>query len=773
MHALRFWVASLLLAVSSCRCGGGLTTIEPPSLRVADRLTVPDAFLGYSTSSSLEVTNVGAPVTVTLELQPPFSVDRSTLMLGTGVTERVQITFTPTAAGPARGTLALGTLAQVEVTSTGLQPPVCMAMDTCRRSALDVALGQCVETFLPVGAECSTRCITMGACDARQQCVGQARQCDDGDACTVDACDESAGCVSSPRTCQAPANPCQEAFCDPASGCGVRDLQDGTVCGRDDCLATHTDVCIAGSCVSRPRPALARCTNRWVPQLPHPNSFIAFDHRRARLVTIDWSNRETWELQGSTWFHRTPLARPASVYGPMFWNPRRQRVQLFSETTLWEWDGLTWLSSAVPAPPVALGLPWEGAWDEARGVLVVSGRATVAQPSTCEWDGVRWSACSPTGHTVRAMTWDPSGNRVIAIGSSPGAGPGTFGWRGSWQRLASGPGDCSLSPDPLRTRVVASCAHVGLADAGTGGTWEWDGGVWSRVSAMPASRVAAQTWDPGSQRTLAFTGEVSAWDGTQWTVVAASSVPTAPSGASTLGWDPVSGRLLLFDRGLVTWARTDGGWSQLTPFGGSLPHALATDTARSRLVLVRTSGLMEWDGQQWVDAGVRGPPLRSGFKAVFDESRRQLVLLGNQSDAGLDSRSTWLLDGGWVLAAVDTQDPMLQTAAFEPSSGTIVATFASLDAGVASVSSWSWNGSVWSRRFASPLLLEATWDPTRQRLLAYDPYTPATLEWTGAGWVTSTIAGTPEGTAQLPSMAFDSSARQMTLWNGAIWVLLP
>lgn len=114
----------------------------------------------------------------------------------------------------------------------------------------------CVIAAAPDGAACEDACLTGASCRAGR-CVGDARSCDDRDACTVDLCASDTGCTHAARVCPAPADPCRVARCDPQAGCVESDVADGTACGTSDCALAH--VCIAGACVQRPVPASAAC----------------------------------------------------------------------------------------------------------------------------------------------------------------------------------------------------------------------------------------------------------------------------------------------------------------------------------------------------------------------------------------------------------------------------------------------------------------------------------------------------------------------------------
>lgn len=123
------------------------------------------------------------------------------------------------------------------------EPVQCVPKDECHTAHCDMTLG-CVDVpklLVPPNA-----CQTV-TCEPGTGLVYEDRNCDTGDACLIGGCSPASGCTSTPidcetdnicqvnercengectwdeRDCPEPENPCQEAFCDPEDGCGVRD----------------------------------------------------------------------------------------------------------------------------------------------------------------------------------------------------------------------------------------------------------------------------------------------------------------------------------------------------------------------------------------------------------------------------------------------------------------------------------------------------------------------------------------------------------------------
>lgn len=256
---------ALLAMLGLLSCRGEALSEAAATLEVNPREVVfGPAWVGERTRAEVELRNTGrAPLNVSLELPPPFSVEPSLTLAG-GEARRVELVLVPESAGPLAAALSLRTVAQqleVAVSAEAAQTPTCPVRE-CHVTTFDPASGTCLDEPLPEGTGCgaSNACLEGGRCEAGV-CVGRARDCDDENACTVDACDVAVGCRHDDVTsaCPAPADPCLAARCDPVTGCGAAPVADGTSCGENDC--TTARVCMAGTCVTRAAPEGSTCAS--------------------------------------------------------------------------------------------------------------------------------------------------------------------------------------------------------------------------------------------------------------------------------------------------------------------------------------------------------------------------------------------------------------------------------------------------------------------------------------------------------------------------------
>lgn len=246
------------IAVSACR--GAEVSVVADELLVPESVDCADAFIGFSTQCLVPLENRSRrPVTVALSASGPFELETNEVVLQAGDQRDVRVLFRPQVEGEVTAQLEVGTPARtVSLRGVGRRPLECPSMSDCVARVFDASTGSCVERPASDGTSCGSlsQCVVNGRCVAGE-CVGEARSCDDRNACTTDACDAMTGCTHEAVVCAAPANPCLTAVCNAVTGCGTEPVVDGTSCGENDCENAH--VCVAGSCVVRPSPMGSTC----------------------------------------------------------------------------------------------------------------------------------------------------------------------------------------------------------------------------------------------------------------------------------------------------------------------------------------------------------------------------------------------------------------------------------------------------------------------------------------------------------------------------------
>jgi hypothetical protein len=249
-------LATLVLSLIACR-GPSLSGAdgEVSFARAAQHLG--DAWVGVEVSARVVVQNHGrSELPVSWEVPEGFTVDLLPLSLPSGDTE-LTVRFAHREPGLYKGILRVkaerSPASSIVLSALSLELPACNAPGPCSTWTFDLALGECVETVAPDGMSCDagSHCVLDATCQ-QGRCVGTARTCDDGNACTLNTCNALTGCEFPPAPPCPGDGKCGLGVCHPSTGCSTVPAQDGTVCGQVACDAA--EVCIGGACVIRDPP---------------------------------------------------------------------------------------------------------------------------------------------------------------------------------------------------------------------------------------------------------------------------------------------------------------------------------------------------------------------------------------------------------------------------------------------------------------------------------------------------------------------------------------
>jgi N-acetylneuraminic acid mutarotase len=249
----------------------------------------------------------------------------------------------------------------------------------------------------------------------------------------------------------------------------------------------------------------------------------------------------------------------------------------------WVWNGGRWTDQAVPGPSARYGAsvaPFNGA------IVMFGGSTTVENipNDTWEWGGTAWSklsiAGSPDGPTVAL------GRSIVLVGDLTDAGSaGTWTWDGRIWTLHNVPG-----PSPRSQPAIATAGGTIVLFGGGRGegllddTWTWDGASWTqhnvpgpspRGGASAAGLNGGVVLFGGLDSNNNSLGDTWTWDGTRWT---AQNV-AGPAARWDTAMATLNGTVLLF-----------GGANENS--GGFL--GVFDDT-------------WVWDGTTWTQQNVIGP----------------------------------------------------------------------------------------------------------------------------------------------------------------------
>jgi hypothetical protein len=202
---------------------------------------------GAVSTRSVEVDNRSKrALALTASTAAPFSTAATVAVPG-GSSLWLDVALSSEELGPVRGELGLSSSGRTLTVTLDAEviDVTCAATSACRVARFDPLILSCVEDVAANGSPCADACLDAASCQGGV-CVGNARRCDDGDACTVDSCAPAIGCLHEARQCPGDGNACHVAVCSPQTGCGIDLAGDGTACGAADC--STAEICLAGAC---------------------------------------------------------------------------------------------------------------------------------------------------------------------------------------------------------------------------------------------------------------------------------------------------------------------------------------------------------------------------------------------------------------------------------------------------------------------------------------------------------------------------------------------
>ncbi len=397
--------------------------------------------------------------------------------------------------------------------------------------------------------------------------------------------------------------------------------------------------------------------------------------------------------------------------------------------------------------------------------------------SSCRTETLRWApipTAPPTAVDLPSVAYDAARKRIVMFGGR------TF--------------DANLNNIPIDS------------------TFEWNGSGWGRLatSGGPVARWGAgMVYDSVRRRIVLFAGQGAQpsafgdtweWDGKQWRLLTTAHSPPLRGqfgmaydsrrkvtviygGFTPLGLSKAAG---LDD----TWEFDGVDWKQIPVSGPPklAGHSLAYDPHRGVIVLAGgvdptamtqtpSQDTWEYDGTAWKKIATTAPTGLWNFGMAYDRISQKLIAYGGQTDLVTYIAQTYSYDGTTWTTLGQTTPGTLSGAALvaDPLAGRVVMFGGQTTLGTTSAQTWLWNGSSWS-----PAAAQFTPTPRMDMGVAYDPLqrvawmfggidangsTNAMWSYDGLVWKDAT-PGTGPQARDLPLMAYDVREQRTVMFGG-------
>jgi hypothetical protein len=299
-------------------------------------------------------------------------------------------------------------------------------------------------------------------------------------------------------------------------------------------------------------------------------------------------------------------------------------------------------------------------------------------------------------------------------------------------------------------------------------TWTYAGSAWT-ARTLPARSPSAFSettceYDAAHGRVILWSGDTQlSWQWTPRREWEQLSIPPAdivgPGQASA--YDSKRRVVVILGRDITngdkmeTWelgegdpigAEAGGEWNEVltsTTPSTRVYHGMAYDAARAQVVMFGShaaGSTWTYDGSNWTEHTVVGPPPRAYPRLAYDARRERVVLFGGSGmPSGLLLADTWEWDGtSWTerTPAMSPAGRIRHSLTYDPARERVILVGGETVTGYAS-DTWDWNGTTWTRTvLAAPAPVRA------YHCAAYDAVGRQLLIFGGQNFFNSPVAET-------------------------------
>lgn len=308
-----------------------------------------------------------------------------------------------------------------------------------------------------------------------------------------------------------------------------------------------------------------------VPPAPRADASVVYDGARGQLLVFGGSSgprallNDTWTWDGKGWTEHHPGSKPkAGMESSVAYDEAHHVVVLFGgwgvlsealgqqvyQNATWTWDGSTWREQHPRhRPALDFNSPATMGFDPVSRSVLLFGFATTATGSltgatteTWSWNGSDWRQLNPPVSSQSTGDMFSDGKHLFMTSPPFNAGAHVqmsewdgVSWTpvGSQNELQTDSGLMSAAFDIQRQQLVV------LTD---GDTWTWDRSRWLRQHPSQQPPTGNMVYFPPLHEVISWgerwgvsSNTVWGWNGTDWSVITAGTVPPAPTPSGQFG----------------------------------------------------------------------------------------------------------------------------------------------------------------------------------------------------------------------------------------------
>jgi hypothetical protein len=330
--------------------------------------------------------------------------------------------------------------------------------------------------------------------------------------------------------------------------------------------------------------------------VPFPHYCAAADFVKGKLICV-WSDQSVWSWDGTTW---TSHGNPGVADATFLVASDTNDIWVYKPgvgTNLRHYGAGVWTNSPAALPVGISSINLTGGDATSTGVLYLAGdNNSTGHTFIWQWNGTAWTQEFDAGNRYPSRVYVRNVDTVYATGTGNLLMKRTGG---AWSNVT---GNVGPGANQIWQKVHVGGKNDVMLALGAGKTYHWDGLAWTQFTLPNVSNVGAFWKGPGTDLYAAGGYTIDRWTGTGWVTAPGDLGFVAVNGLSGTGPN---------DMWAVGVNAAGGGLSNITHWDGvswtrtANPHQSGEFMAvwayaDTMAVAVGKLGIIDrWDGTAW------------------------------------------------------------------------------------------------------------------------------------------------------------------------------